>query len=281
MKNYKSVPNRKTFKTKKHEAGTFTSVPNKLLHNPNLSVLAKMLLIQLLSDSDDFTVSPTLYAKRMNVSESSIYNALKELEQKGYVKRKEIKTAIKGLKKEGSNKKIYHYTISEFGNLNNESNQSIPTQATDEVEPNPEVTETPDEINKLLNDYLLNIGDYLEDKQIESLVIDLAKGIRTKNDLDDVIVQIDSEIKKVKKEILAKVENEIMCKNKSAVSESKYREFRDEMKRLIFDSNIIPDWNKLSTKWLMFKKRNGKKKNTDFETQEYDRLEQEWEDLHG
>src|SRR5690554_6570502 len=105
LKNYKSVPNRKTFKTKNHKAGNFTSIPNNLLHHPTLSLKAKMLMIQLLSDSDEFTLSPSLYAKRMNTSVSNVYNAIKELVKDGFIRKTLIEKPIRGLKKKGSSKK--------------------------------------------------------------------------------------------------------------------------------------------------------------------------------
>ena len=90
MKQKKSVLNRKTIKSNNYKVGTFTSVPYSILHNPNLSPTAKLLIIQILSDNDSFTLSPSLYAKRLGVTVKTIYNALDELEEKGYIRRTPI-----------------------------------------------------------------------------------------------------------------------------------------------------------------------------------------------
>lgn len=282
MKKQNSVSNRTTIRSKDYKSGTFTIVPLSILHNPNLSNEAKMLLIQVLSDSDEFTFSPTLYAKRMNVCKATIHNKIKELEEQGFAKLTRIsnEVAISGRKKKGSNKVLYHYTFSEFGNLNMEKKdtEKPPKQISENQAQ--KAVEMPEEIIKKLDDYLASLEDYWEDDRVKSKIKELAVGITTDEELKAVIKQIDKLVVTIKKEILGLIESDIMVIKKDTISQSKYKEFRNEMKNLLFDSNRIPDWEKLSTRWFHYRNRNKPKKHVDFETKEFDRLEQEWEDNH-
>lgn len=107
------MKNRHSIK-KEQEAGSFTTVSYSILRDSNLTSVAKLLLVEILSDSDDMTLSPTLYANRMDLTIKTIYNALNCLIDNGYIRRKDISKANKN----GVNTRpIYHYTISEFGNL--------------------------------------------------------------------------------------------------------------------------------------------------------------------
>lgn len=97
----------KTVIRKKLNNGEFTTVSNSILRNPNLTLKSKMLLIQVLSDSDDkFDFSPALYMKRLDISKNTLKDAIKELIHQGYMK-------ITKIGKTHYN----HYTFNEYGNM--------------------------------------------------------------------------------------------------------------------------------------------------------------------
>ena len=136
--------NRKIRNTNK-KSGTFTTVSYNILRDINLTPNAKILLIEILSDSDNFDISQTLYCKRLGWEKNQFTRAIVSLEEHGYIKRTPIDKdkVIPGKKKKGSNRVMYFYTVSEFGNLNNEKVTEI-TIANNEANP-----PTIDDLNKL------------------------------------------------------------------------------------------------------------------------------------
>lgn len=104
----------KTVIRKKIESGGFTSIHNSIIKDKRLSPNGFRLLVSILSDSDDkFNLSQTLYCKRLGIEKTTFFNAINNLEDCGYLK----KTITKG-------KKLYHYTISEYGNLNTSTTET-------------------------------------------------------------------------------------------------------------------------------------------------------------
>lgn len=108
------IPNKKVIR-KENKAGDFTTVDYKILRNKNLTSNAKILLIEILSDTDKFRFSETLFLKRMNIAKSAYYNAINSLIKNGYLRKSKIK-----------NTQYNYYTVSEYGNLSsNESSEEI------------------------------------------------------------------------------------------------------------------------------------------------------------
>ena len=110
--------NNKKIRTKK-KSGSFVTIDNKIILDKNLSSNAKILLISILSDSDSFELSQSLYCKRLGWEKNQFTRAIEQLEKSGYVKRTKLESdkAIAGKLKKGSNRILYFYTVSEYGNL--------------------------------------------------------------------------------------------------------------------------------------------------------------------
>jgi hypothetical protein len=106
---------------KPKEANKFTLMHNDIINDKNLSSNAFRLLSSILSDNDDtFKLSQTTYCNRLGWEPTMFKRAIENLIKCGYVSRVLINEQIPGVKKAGSKKKIYYYTISEYGNLNKE-----------------------------------------------------------------------------------------------------------------------------------------------------------------
>lgn len=109
-------------KRRNNTAGEFTTINYAALRDPRLTPLARLLLIEVLSDSDNFTFSETLYMNRLGIkSKPTYYVHLNKLIECGYVKKDD---------QNGGHFKFY--TISEYGNLNGSSTEK-------KLDGNPEV----------------------------------------------------------------------------------------------------------------------------------------------
>lgn len=99
----------------------FTSIHTSILNDTRLSSNAFRLLTSILSDNDEtFNLSQTVYCNRLGWNNKTFQRAIDDLIECGYIRRTEISNDkhIPGVKKAGSTKKIYFYTVSEYGNLN-------------------------------------------------------------------------------------------------------------------------------------------------------------------
>ena len=115
--------NNKKVIRKEKKTGEFTTIHNSILNDSRLTPTAFRLLLSILSDSDTFRLSQTLYMKRLGISENRTFlKAIANLEEYGYLKKTEVEKGvyIPNIKKANSAKKVYHYTISEYGNLKSE-----------------------------------------------------------------------------------------------------------------------------------------------------------------
>ena len=146
--------NRKTTSTPL-EKGRFTSISNFIINEAKLSPVARLLLISILSDSDDFSLVPSIYCKRLGIEVRYFRTLMEELIAGGFIKRVEVggDRFIRGIKKSGSTKKVYEYLISAKGDLLNQ-----PVETKDEVPSTPPVkiineqASTKEELLKLIND---------------------------------------------------------------------------------------------------------------------------------
>jgi len=114
----------KTVIRKEKKIGEFTTIHNSILNDSRLSATALRLLLSILSDSDKFRLSQTLYKQRLGITENrTFFKAIANLEECGYLKKTEVSkdVFIPNIKKANSDKKVFHYTISEYGNLKSES----------------------------------------------------------------------------------------------------------------------------------------------------------------
>ncbi len=115
----------KTVIRKENKKGQFTTIHHSILKDKRLSSNGFRLLVNILSDSDEnFKLSPTVYCNRLRISKTTFLNAIKNLEECGYLKREDSKI---------DSSKNY-YTISEFGNLKKEPSESITNETKDSFE---------------------------------------------------------------------------------------------------------------------------------------------------
>jgi hypothetical protein len=112
----------KTVIRKELKKNEFTSIHNQIINDKRISSNAFRLLTSILSDNDEtFKLSQTTYCNRLGWEPTMFKRAIENLIECGYVKRTLIDKPITGIKKANSNKKLYFYTISEYGNLKQES----------------------------------------------------------------------------------------------------------------------------------------------------------------
>jgi DNA-binding Lrp family transcriptional regulator len=123
MKNVKKIRSEK-------KAGNFFSASTKILLDNKLTDGSLRLLINILNDSDDFNISETVYCNRLNITKKTFHNRMQNLEEAGYIKRTEIDGKVAPIngkegKKANSTKKMYFYTVCEYGNLNTKTEKII------------------------------------------------------------------------------------------------------------------------------------------------------------
>lgn len=95
---------------KENVAGQFITAKTTITRNKSLSSDAKILLIEIFSDSDTFNLSRTTYCNRLGWDVSKWKRTIDELACSGFLTRTE----------NDKNKKTKFYVISEFGNLKKE-----------------------------------------------------------------------------------------------------------------------------------------------------------------
>jgi hypothetical protein len=177
------MKNKKVIRISEKKAGTFTVVPNSILHNKNLKDFDKILLFSILSDSDtNFTFNQTTYMKRFDCERKKISESIQRLTIAGYVHHEKI----------GFN--TWVYTISEYGNLNNEKliqnelqAESITNDLNENKETNINVIETIDlekisiQIDNIIDNHFPNIPLDIFKEYIKNL-LDAVESGKVKND---------------------------------------------------------------------------------------------------
>lgn len=262
---------------KKHESGKFTTINLSVLNDTRLSTTARLLLISILSDSDEFTLSQELYKKRLGNGQSAYLNAISNLEEFGYLRKTENESdvSIPKIKKAGSNKTIYFYTISEFGNLSKESS----TVETHENEPSnqPAIEVIPEEVNQPIPqeqipteiyEYLLETENvYIDNKELSGK---LKAELNTTASIKNVKKLIETELVKIYNEKLDLIAHSIKPN-----SEKSLKEFKQWLKNEIFDYyNINIENLSVRSKWSYISLiKNKKKYTTDYETKMSDYYE--------
>jgi hypothetical protein len=279
------MKNKTNIKPKTRNAGTFTTVSLKLLNNNNLSRDARFLLIQIFSDSDEFTFSPTLYADRMGCTEKHIHNKVVELENHGFAKRTPLSkdSYVKGRKKKGSDKIIYHYTFSEFGNLN-KSDEYPTKQVKSEVKL--PIKPTKESLQQLAewveNDYFAYTANELIDWiGIESFESDNDQFIA-------LVERLANKVPHIQKLYIDEVKDSLKDYHSKKYPNSVKKKMDDKIKQTVFDEQRIFNppsiagalneaqgyWDRLTNEYN--KKQNDK--NLDYETRLHDQLEEAYYD---
>lgn len=201
------IPNKKVIR-KENKAGDFTTVDYKILRNKNLTSNAKILLIEILSDTDKFQFSETLFLKRMNIAKSVYYNAINNLIENGYLRKSKIK-----------NTQYNYYTVSEYGNLNS-----------NEFSEEKEKDEEPSDLEKKLQEFLLPYIKFISKDVIALYHILIGKN----EDFYSIKSALDKAITKEKKKYFKQEEEAIM--NSSYNPKTKVLAVK-LLKEEIFDKN--------------------------------------------
>ncbi|WP_242094319.1 helix-turn-helix domain-containing protein [Aestuariivivens sediminicola] len=265
--NFNSKKNKTVIRAEK-VAGKFTTISHRIIHDKRLSTEARLLLISILSDADSFDVSRTGLSKRLGLTEYKLDKALKELIKFGYIK----KTKTHG--------QYFHYTISEYGNLNKEPENSVGLGKTKEVgfqEKKDGQISTPYKNTKQYQkDYeqLLNFVnakfEYLNVELIEKSL----PNIKSRNDVFEIMKVQEKEVKNNKLRYYNKLEDFV---NSGYASKELKAKILKEVRRLIMDEHKKPtteEVNKIRVKLSRDKYKNKiKKYGYDFETQDVDNYE--------
>ncbi len=256
----------KTVIRKKTESGKFTTIHNSILFDTRLLPNAFRLLTAILSDSDtQFDLSQTLYCDRLGITKKTFFKAIANLEECGYLRKKDVgkDEIIPKIKKANSDKIVYHYTISEYGNLNNssESTKNSMTSGSTETssETYVETKQMPDEYYQPLQAFS-DKYNYLmcDDYYFNVFIVDVNAGI----DYDFIITKFE---KYLYKKVVAAVTD-------SNVNPKSFEEFKSRAKELIFKHKNY-DANFMNT-WTIYKlTRNKKQAPRDYETEMFDYYE--------
>ncbi|MFD2916836.1 hypothetical protein [Psychroserpens luteus] len=172
--------NKKVHK-KENKKGTFTTINHSTLRDKGLTSTAKLLLFEILSDSDGFKFSEQLYMNRMGIAKGVLYNAMDSLIENGYLKKTKIQDTH-----------YNYYTISEFGNLNTKAGTSEESTNSkiDEPEPNKEGIDL--EVQKKVFDYLNPYFDFINEDVVEEYQTLAKNGLdyfKIKSALDKILTK--------------------------------------------------------------------------------------------
>jgi hypothetical protein len=240
---------------KKLVNGEFTTIHNSILFDTRLTPNAFRLFTAILSDSDThFNLSQTLYCKRLGIAKQTFFNAVTKLEECGYLKK--TPTGVKN---------TFNYTLSEYGNLNNEN--TIPTLATKVDDKLPEtnsdsnvkVIQMPSEYYEKLQKFQDNYNDLMCDAfYFDVFKVDIFNGV----DYDVIIEKFE---KYLYKKIVASVTD-------SSFNPKSFIEFEGRVKELVFKHKMY-NADFMNT-WTIFKlTRNRKQAPRDYETEMFDYYE--------
>ena len=260
----------KTVIRKEKKAGEFTTIHNSILKDSRLTPTAFRLLVSILSDSDTFKLSQSRYKKLLGIKENRTFlNAIANLEECGYLKKTEVAKDIfiPNIKKANSAKKVYHYTISEYGNLKSESQPELEVQPETDTE-KIELNDAELELEKFKAFLQTNIevlfeNDFVYPKTIEALdnkIYDIA----FYQNLIDEEKATEKSLKLYYKDVLGWIDNIIRPDRPKALID-----FKEWLKDEIFNKrNPKLDWVSVRSKYSHLSLvKYGKKIKTDYETE--------------
>lgn len=248
-----------------------------------MSIYANMLMIQLLSDSDDFTLSAEGYAKRMNIARSQVYKAINELAENGFIAKTPVPKDqfVRGRKKKDSEKVIYHYTICEFGTLNKRTEQAEEEQIIKApVAPSGEVLQQLAEL--IEKDYFTRTAIELIDwNGVEGFSDDFTQ-------FEQLITRIGDKIPHLQKSYADKVKNSLRNYHSNQYPNSVKKKMDERIKQVVYTEQRIFNspsvagaldeaqnyWSRITNEYN--KKQSDKK--LDYETLLHDQLEEAYYD---
>ena len=262
--NYKSK--NKTVIRAERVAGSFTTIQHRIIHDKRLSTDARLLLISTLSDADGFDFSRTGLEKRLGISDYKLEKALKELVGNGYVK------------KTKTHAQYFHYTISEYGNLNTESNDSVEMNNDTKTDISNDSQESSTYMNspqfkkdwERLSIYINERNQYVNFELLKESVAN----IKCRNDVFELKRTQDKEIKKNKRQHYKTLEEFV---NGGYASKDLKPKILKEVRRLITDGHKKPSTEEVNK--IRFRISHNKYKNKvkkygfDYETQLVDNYE--------
>jgi len=259
----------KTVIRKEKKTSEFTTIHNSILYDSRLTPTAFRLLVSILSDSDTFRLSQSLYKKRLGMTENRAFlNAIANLEECGYLKKTEVAKGvyIPNIKKANSHKIVYHYIISEYGNLKSESQPKIEFQP----EPISENIELEDKVTlmKKCKDLIKENRKLLEsDCAFQKIAEAYEKGIydiAVYQKLIDEEKDIQGLLKQYYKDVLGWIQDIIIPERPKAL-----KEFEEWLKDEIFNkrNSKLERVSVRSTYSCLSLIKYGKKFKTDYETE--------------
>jgi len=238
------------------EKGKFSTNHNTIMYDKRLTPPANLIFMSILNDSDDFNVSQELLMNRFGFGKKRVRNAFKNLEEFGYMKRRELSRG-------------HYYILSEYGNLKNVES----TQTVDDIDTTP-VDYEQESINSFIefSIYTEELNDFIKDESFEKLVNEKAIEFTDVNEIVDVkklrlaLSPILKENQKfIYDELIKIMDKKASCHSKKA--EGLYVKW---LKEQVYKLNCIPD--KASNKWLHFQLENKPKPKLDHETMVQDAI---------
>ena len=256
--------NNKTVFKSENVAGKFTTIPHRIINDKRLSTDARLLLISILSDADNFDISRTGLMNRLGLSEYKLDKAFNELIEYGY------------LKKTKRHSQYFHYTVSEFGNLNNDSNVNnqsvcpeVSTAKSNEDEDYLNSQQYKDDITSL-QQFTTDFQEYINFK----LMSEQLKTIQCRDDIFSIKREQQKEIKKNKLAHYKVIEKSV---NDSYARKNDKPKILKEIKRLIFEEHQRPmdrEVDRIRTRISIKRNKDKVKKyGFDYETQLVDSYE--------
>lgn len=239
----------KTVIRKENEKGKFTTIHHSILKDKRLSSNGFRLLVNILSDSDEnFKLSPTVYCNRLGISKTTFLNAIKNLEECGYLKREDSKI---------DTSKNY-YTISEFGNLKKEPSESITNDSENPIEQEEASLEEVSEYSDEFLDYVKTLDELIKYEEFASLLIDEWMEKLKINTVVELKKHVDNYLNGIYKEFLS------LAKNPEKHAKA-LKDYKDWLKKEIYINHNL-DINP-SSKWAQLSLIKYKKPyKTDYET---------------
>lgn len=95
-----------TIKHKENRPGQFSTLSNSARRDKRLTGNSKILLMEILSDTEKFSVSQTLYMDRLGITKVTFLRCIKQLEEFGYIKRTKRETNTRVL--------LYDYEVTDI-----------------------------------------------------------------------------------------------------------------------------------------------------------------------
>lgn len=216
MKN--KIKKNKTVIRVKRIAGYFTTIPHRILHDRRLTTDSRILLFSILSDADTFTISRTGLINRLGITEYILDKSIRNLIEYGYVR------------KSAFHAQYFHYTISEYGNLNKSESKTVELQeAPAQVEP----SKTVEEYHQMINEFVMSNLPFIKDDWVKGV----NSKINSKADYYNELSVITKLINKAKTEHYKTLEAHV---NDGFASKELKLKMLKEVRRLITDEHKKP-----------------------------------------